>query len=212
MPTAVVVGTLFASIGIGYAIIGGHALNCWIDSPRETNDLDLAIAELDFNLAIVEMARNFPELISPYQPHRGEGRYKINDARKCDAVDLIRADQGAPLLPPTIEHAVEIAVGQDRLRIANIESMIALKAIAILDDDRSKAKREQDVSDFSGLALAPGVRHDLLAELSVIWRRSYPRMLSDMVRDSRGGGDADSLKRLAKRLSPDDRSARPDNS
>jgi len=139
------IGALLESAGIDYAVIGGHAVNVWLE-PRFTADVDITIATdrdgLDrlhtvmdgagFRVAAEHGADqpSGPDFVR-FVSARGD-ILEIQIAKTSLQVDVVRRAQRT----------------EDGIRVATAEDLIVLKLIA---------HRRKDRVDLVGLCALPGL-------------------------------------------------------
>lgn len=139
------IATVFDAAGLGYALIGGHAINAWLE-PRFTADVDVTVAA---DPAAFARARAGLEAAG----------YRVNTLDGADqpsGPDFVRFVRG-PGDPPIelqaakteLQHRLIARAGRDGgVAIATVEDLIVLKLIA---------HRPKDLADLAGLLALPAV-------------------------------------------------------
>lgn len=134
------VARLLDSVGVSYVVIGGHAVNCWLE-PRLTGDVDVTVTG---DRAQTESLR--AKLLSA--GFRVAREHRTEAASGPDFVRFVSADGETVIETQTaktefqrevIRRAVSTPEG---VRVATVEDLIVLKLIA----DRTK-----DQADIEGL-------------------------------------------------------------
>jgi hypothetical protein len=157
--------------GVPYALIGGHAVNVWLE-PRFTADLDVTV-----QAGPSEIARLTDALVQ-----KGYTRERIHGAEQSSGPDFARfvsSTDGVVLEVQVAKtafqrEAIERArVSDDGVRVATIEDLIVMKLIA----DRAK-----DQVDLLGLAALPDLDWAYVERWAAEW------------------GVADRLRRLRERM------------
>jgi len=131
---------LLASIGAEYAVIGAHAVNCWLE-PRLTQDIDVTLAADRAQFESLR-ARLSSEGFRVAREHGTEAPSGPDFVRfvSADGEIVIEAQAAkTEFQREVIRRAVRTAEG---LRVATVEDLIVLKLIA----DRTK-----DQADLEGL-------------------------------------------------------------
>ena len=128
------VARLLASIGVDYAVIGAHAVNCWLE-PRLTADIDLTVAADRAQLDSLR-ARLSSEGFRVAREHGADApsgpdfvRFVSADGETVIEVQAAKTDYQREV----IRRAVGTAEG---LRVATVEDLIVLKLIADRTKDR----------------------------------------------------------------------------
>lgn len=134
------VAQLLASLGSDYAVIGAHAVNCWLE-PRLTEDIDVTVATDRAPLGAFR-ARLLREGFRVAREHGAEAasgpdfvRFVSADGEVVIEVQAAKTEFQREL----VRRAVSTPEG---LRVATVEDLIILKLIA----DRTK-----DQADLEGL-------------------------------------------------------------
>lgn len=149
---------LLASIGAEYAVIGAHAVNCWLE-PRLTADIDLTVAADRTQLESLR-ARLTSEGFRVAREH-GAGapsgsdfvRFVSGDGEIVIEVQTAKTE----FQREVIRRAVGTAEG---LRVATVEDLIVLKLIA----DRTK-----DRADLEGLIALGTLDWTYVEKWAAIW-------------------------------------------
>ncbi|MBX3028164.1 nucleotidyl transferase AbiEii/AbiGii toxin family protein [bacterium] len=131
---------LLASLGSDYAIIGAHAVNCWLE-PRVTADIDVTVAADRARLDALR-ARFAREGFRVAREHGADAPSGPDFVRFVSADGEIVIELQAAKTAfqrEVVRRAVPTPLG---LRVATVEDLIVLKLIA----DRTK-----DQSDLEGL-------------------------------------------------------------
>lgn len=140
------VSTILADAGIRYAVIGGHAVNTWLE-PRFTADIDYTVSA---EVAEMQSVREVLERAG-FRVEREHG------AGQPSGPDFLRLVSGDASVVVEIQFAktelqsdVVSRAQSDPLgaRIATVEDLIVMKLIA---------NRGKDIIDLDGLAALPGI-------------------------------------------------------
>jgi hypothetical protein len=134
------VARLLASLGADYAVVGGHAVNCWLE-PRLTADIDVTVAAGPERLEALR-TRLLEDGFRVTREHGAGGPSGPDFVRFVSADDEIVLEVQAAKTEFQRE-VVRRAIGTpDGIRVATVEDLIVLKLIA----DRAK-----DQADLEGL-------------------------------------------------------------
>ena len=149
---------VFEAVSIPYVLIGGHAVNVWLE-PRFTADLDVA----------VEAGPSDVERLADALARGGYTRERIHGAEQPSGPDFVR------FVSANREVVLEVQVAKTRfqreviqrarvsgdgVRVATVEDLIVMKLIA----DRAK-----DRVDLLGLAALSGVDWAYVERWAVEW-------------------------------------------
>lgn len=150
-------GPLLDSLGIAYALIGGHAVNVWLE-PRFTADVDLTVEvdsedleRLEQALQVAGFALEVSLGASPSGPDFV--RFRSTDGRVV--LELQAAKTSFQF--EVIRRATHANKG---LRVATPEDLIVLKLIA---------NRPKDQIDLFGLAALPSIDWDHVERWAREW-------------------------------------------
>lgn len=139
------IASVFDRAGLRYAVIGGHAVNAWLE-PRITIDLDVTVAA-------------DPEALARARVALEAAGYRVNDEHGAElpsGPDFVRFVRG-PADPPIELQAAKTALQQavierashaTGLATASPEDLIVLKLIA---------HRPKDLGDLAGLLSLPAL-------------------------------------------------------
>jgi len=165
---------LLDAAGIEYALIGGHAVNTWLE-PRFTADVDLTIE------AGVERMDRLAEILL----ESGFEQDSLEGADQSSGPDFARFTSSNPQLVLEFQAAKtalqESVIARARtteygLRVATPEDLIILKLIA---------NRPKDRIDSMGLCALPGLDWDYLREWARRW--DVEALLEELRREGGGG-------------------------
>lgn len=149
---------LLDAAGIEYALIGGHAVNTWLE-PRFTADVDLTI-----EAGIEQMDRLTEVLLEA-----GFDQGILEGADQSSGPDFARFTSSNPRLVLELQAAktalqesviTRARTTADGLRVATPEDLILLKLIA---------NRPKDRIDLTGLCARPDLDWDYLREWARRW-------------------------------------------
>lgn len=152
------VARILDSVGASYVVIGGHAVNCWLE-PRLTGDIDVAVSG---NRAQAEALR--AALLS--EGFRVTREHGAGVTSGPDFVRFVSADGEAVIETQAaktefqrevIRRAVSTPEG---VRVATVEDLIVLKLIA----DRTK-----DQADIEGLLNLGSLDWEYIEKWTAIW-------------------------------------------
>lgn len=120
--------------GIGWTVVGAHAVNCFAE-PRATVDIDLVVDARKLKVLLRSLEREFGKLLVD----------DIGAAQRLIdlSVDLIRSDNHA-LFRAALEEGRVLA----GVRVPPPELLMALKFLAATSPWRRAADRAQDVADL----------------------------------------------------------------
>ena len=166
------VARLLASLGTDYAVIGAHAVNCWLE-PRLTADIDVTVAADRAQLESLR-ARLVGEGFRVAREHGAEAPSGPDFIRfiSADAEVLIEVQAAKTAFQrEVIRRAVTSPAG---LRVATFEDLIVLKLIA----DRPK-----DQADLDGLLGLGALDWAYVEKWATTWG-----VLDRLHRKRRGGG------------------------
>jgi hypothetical protein len=152
------VARLLASIGADYAVIGAHAVNCWLE-PRLTGDIDLTVAADRAQLDSLR-ARLSSEGFRVAREYGAEAPSGPDFVRFVSADgELVIEVQAAKteFQREVIRRAAGTANG---LRVATVEDLIVLKLIA----DRTK-----DQVDLEGLLGLGALDWAYVEKWAMVW-------------------------------------------
>jgi nucleotidyltransferase AbiEii toxin of type IV toxin-antitoxin system len=136
-----------------YAIIGGVALQIHQAEPRTTLDIDLAVRSFE--------AIPRDQLLGAGFSLSGRFAHSENWVGP-EGVPVQFTDD--PALGPAVERAVEIGLGDIRLRVIGRADLLHEKLRAGSDPARRRSKRLQDLADAQALLEeTPGLRSELNA-------------------------------------------------
>lgn len=164
---------LLASTGVDYAVIGGHAVNCWLE-PRLTVDIDVTVAADRGHLDSLR-ARLLSDGFRVIREHGTAGPSGPDFIRFVSADGEIVVEVQAAKTAFQREVVRRAVSTRDGLRVATVEDLIVLKLIA----DRTK-----DQADLEGLAGLAGVDWSYVERWAAAWgvldrlmrtRRGRPR-------------------------------------
>ncbi len=140
------VAALIAQAGVDYAVIGGHAVNAWLE-PRFTADIDVTIVAAPVQLKrLTEVF--LKEGFSMSEQHGAElvsGPDFVRFATS-DATVVVELQLAKTALQASVVSRAKVTPGG--VRVASPEDLLVLKLIA----DRAK-----DRLDLQGLARLPGL-------------------------------------------------------
>jgi hypothetical protein len=130
---------LLAEHGIRYCVVGGQAVNAYVD-PLVSLDLDLAVAtdqlaDLEVLLAAEFAVQRFPHSLNVSAPGSDLRVQFQTDSRYADFV----------------ERAVPGRVLGIELPVANVADVLAGKVWAAQDPSRRASKRQKDLADIARL-------------------------------------------------------------
>ena len=134
------VAQLLASLGSDYAVIGAHAVNCWLE-PRLTEDIDVTVATDRVQLDAFR-ARLLREGFRVAREHGGGAASGPDFVRfvSADGEIVIEVQAAKTAFQrEVVRRAISTPAG---LRVATVEDLIVLELIA----DRTK-----DQADLEGL-------------------------------------------------------------
>jgi hypothetical protein len=152
------VARLLASLGTDYAVIGAHAVNCWLE-PRLTRDIDVTVAADRAQLASLRAGL----VGAGFRIAREHG------AQEPSGPDFIRFVSGDGVVTIEVQAAktefqrevVRRAVRTpEGVRVATVEDLIVLKLIA----DRTK-----DQADLEGLLGLGALDWAYVEKWSAVW-------------------------------------------
>ena len=139
-PALITLARVLESAETPYAIIGGVALQIHQADPRTTLDIDLAVPAFDA-IPRAELQRAGFSL-------RGRFSHSENWVGP-EGVPVQFTDD--PALIPALERAVEIELGDTRLRVIGRVDLLHEKLRAGSDPARRRSKRLQDLADAQSL-------------------------------------------------------------
>jgi Nucleotidyl transferase AbiEii toxin, Type IV TA system len=151
------IAAIFDSSGLGYALIGGHAINAWLE-PRFTADIDVTVAA---NPAALARARAGLEAAG----YRVNVEHGAEQASGPDFVRFVRAADDPPIelqaAKTELQHRLITRARRDEaIAIATPEDLIVLKLIA---------HRPKDLADLAGLLALPAVDWDYVEQRAREW-------------------------------------------
>lgn len=150
-------GTLFESLAIDHALIGGHAVNVWLE-PRLTADVDLTIEADPNQLARLEQALDelgFTLATSIGKDSSGPDFLRFRSSTGSVVLELQAAKTA--FQREVIRRAIPTDEG---LRVATPEDLIVLKLIA---------SRPRDEIDLLGLCALPSLDWDYVNRWAREW-------------------------------------------
>jgi hypothetical protein len=130
---------LLAQSGVRYCLIGGQAVNAYVD-PVVSLDLDLVVAS-------EELTRIEPELRRAFRVERFAHSLNVSMAGS----DLRVQFQTDPRYEAFVGRAAPRDVLGVRLPVAAVEDVLQGKVWAALDPTRRASKRQKDLADISRL-------------------------------------------------------------
>ena len=130
---------LLASYDVQYCVIGGQAVNAYVD-PVVSLDLDLVVAVEQLELVEVELARRFE--VKRF-PHSLNVYLSGSDLRV-----QIQTDPRYAGFPARAQRKSVLGV---ELPVARLEDTVAGKVWAALDPQRRASKRQKDLADIARL-------------------------------------------------------------
>jgi hypothetical protein len=152
------VAQLLASVGVDYVVVGGHAVNCWLE-PRLTGDMDITVAADRAQIeALRERLRAEGFVVA--REHGGEAPSGPDFIRFVSADgELVMEIQAAKteFQHEILRRAVSTPEG---IRVATVEDLIVLKLIA----DRPK-----DQVDLDGLLGLSALDWRYLERWAAVW-------------------------------------------
>lgn len=130
---------LLADHQVQYCVIGGQAVNAYVD-PVVSLDLDLVVAVEQLEIVEAELAqrfevRRFPHSLNVYLPG-------------SDLRVLIQTDPRYNEFPSRARRQVVLGV---ELPVASLQDTLAGKVWAALDPERRASKRQKDLADIARL-------------------------------------------------------------
>lgn len=131
--------TLLEAEGVAYCVIGGQAVNAYVE-PLVSLDLDLAIMAPD-------LERLLGKLGYGVEIERFEHSLNLR-ARDSDLRVQFQLD---PRYEDFVRRAVPLEVLGRRFRVAQVEDVLAGKVWAASDSTRRPSKRQKDLADISRL-------------------------------------------------------------
>lgn len=149
---------LLAALGEEYAVIGAHAVNCWLE-PRMTGDIDVTVGAGRQVLESLR-ARLLGEGFRVAREHGAEAPSGVDFVRYVSADGAIVIEiqvAKTELQREVIRRAVRSASG---LRVATAEDLIVLKLIA----DRTK-----DQADLEGLLALGALDWSYVEKWATAW-------------------------------------------
>jgi hypothetical protein len=152
------IGELFDRAGVSYTVIGGHAVNVWLE-PRATADVDLTVqaARADHDRLRLVLTD------AGYRPTKEQGRELPSGP---DFVRFVSPDDGTVLEIQTAKTDYQLEVirrahrAENGVRIAAPEDLIVLKLIAY---------RPKDRIDLEGLARLPSLDWEYVERWAREW-------------------------------------------
>ncbi|HYC49483.1 MAG TPA: nucleotidyl transferase AbiEii/AbiGii toxin family protein [Gemmatimonadaceae bacterium] len=149
---------ILAEAGVSYVVIGGHAVNCWLE-PRLTGDVDLTVAADSRQLEALRTALEKEGFVS-MREHGGQAQSGPDFIRFwCASRALVLEVQTAKTAFQREVLSRAIAT-PDGVRVASVEDLIILKLIA----DRPK-----DQADLAGLLGLSALDWPYIEKWSAAW-------------------------------------------
>lgn len=158
-PAAVGLGRLMDALGLGYALIGGQAVNCWV-RPRATADIDFVVLANREAIERVERqlrASGFTWLqrTGGDQPS-GPDFVRMELAGTTTIIDF----QAAKTEFQDNVVARAISIGDEQTKVATPEDLLVMKLIA---------GRSKDGDDARRLVALPGLDLEYIRRRAVEW-------------------------------------------
>jgi len=152
------VARLLASVGVDYAVIGGHAVNCWIE-PRLTGDVDVTVAATRAQMELLrERLRKEGFVIG--REHGAEAPSGPDFIRFVSADNELVLEIQAAKTEFQRELLRRAVLTPEHTRVATVEDLIILKLIA----DRVK-----DQADLDGLLRLSALDWPYLERWVAVW-------------------------------------------
>jgi hypothetical protein len=146
--------TLLRRHGIRFCVIGGQAVNAYVE-PVVSLDLDLVLAAAD-------LERLAPMLEEHFRVERFPHSMNVSS----EGSDLRVQIQLDPRYQAFVDHAVEREILGERLPAARMEDVLTGKVWAALDPERRASKRQKDLADIARLIEArPALRAQVPREV-----------------------------------------------
>jgi hypothetical protein len=146
--------SLFEREGIRYCVIGGLAVNAYVE-PVVTLDLDVAIAAEQFETAIAALRDEFDIEEFPHSVN-------VNAAGSSLRVQVQKGARYAEF----VRRATERDVLEHRMRVAAVEDVLQGKIWAASDPERRGSKRQKDLADIARIVEAyPDLRANVPREV-----------------------------------------------
>lgn len=151
------VGALLRAVGVEYALIGGHAVNAWLE-PRLTGDIDVTVVADKAVMNQIKVAFDG----AGYQVARELGRDLPSgpDFVRFVSADGVRIIELQAAKTPLQERVVKRAVSAGGIAVATPEDLIVLKLIA---------NRTKDQSDLHGLIRLPALDWSYIEREAADW-------------------------------------------
>lgn len=139
-PDLALLTTILVEQGVSYAIIGGVALQVHLQEPRTTLDIDVAVSHRT-------MLPRERLLVAGF---RETGRHEHSDNWIGPEGTPIQFTDD-PILGEAVARAVEVRIGDVRLKVLRVEDLLHEKLRAGSDPARRRSKRLQDLADAQAL-------------------------------------------------------------
>ncbi len=136
---ALLIGVL-SEVGVSYAVIGGVALQVHQADPRTTLDIDVAVPRR------TEIPRERLDAAG----FRETGRHEHSDNWVGPEGTPVQFTDD-PALAEAVGRAVEVRIGDLRLRVLSVDDLLHEKLRAGRDPSRRRSKRLQDLADAQSL-------------------------------------------------------------
>jgi len=144
---------VFEALRVGWALIGGHAMNLLIE-PRITADFDFVIERAQVGAVVRELAAAFRQL--------DEGH--MGDATRLTSINV---DLIASSVHPLLQAALDRQRVIEQWNVPHTEVLVVLRLLSSVSSWRDPRKRRQDVADIVAICEQPGINLDRAAMLGL---------------------------------------------